>query len=136
MRWTIKLEATTEWGEVQTFDVGRLDRPVFGLAARDIGLKLDEAKAFLAELQRHMVQSQIDEKVMCRRICSDCVKVRTIRDQRTRAPQILFGTVRVAAPRIRGRSCVDTGPFHDLSLSPLSDILPAMPSKRCVGFMR
>ena len=45
VRWTIKLEATTEWGDVQTFDVGRLQRSVVGLTARDIGLKLDEAKA-------------------------------------------------------------------------------------------
>jgi hypothetical protein len=67
VRWTIKLEATTAWGEVQTFDVGRLERRVVGLAAHEIGLMLDEAKPLLAELQRRIVQRQIDEKVMYER---------------------------------------------------------------------
>lgn len=124
MRCTIKLEATTEWGEFQTFDVGHLEPRVAGLEAKDVGLKLHEAKALLTELQRHIVQMQIDEKVMCRRICADCLKVQSIRDQRTRVLQALFGTVHVAAPRIRICDCVDTGPFHDLSFSPWSDILP------------
>jgi hypothetical protein len=115
MRWTIKLEATTEWGETRTFDVVHLERRVAGLEAQDIGLKLHEAKTLLAELQRHIVQTQIDEKVMCRRVCADCLGVQSIRDQRSRVLQTLFGTVHVAAPRIRICSCVDTGPFHDLS---------------------
>lgn len=132
MRWTIKLEATTELGEIQTFDVGHLERRVAGLEAKDIGLKLHEAKTLLTELQRHIVQTQIDEKVICRRICADCLKVQSIRDRRTRVLQTLFGTVQVAAPRIRICDCVDTGPFHDLSFSPLSDILP----DRCTPELR
>ncbi len=109
-----------------------MERRVIGLEAGDIGLKLDEAKALLAELQRHVVQTQIDEKVMHRRICPECLRARTVRDQRTRVLQTLFGTVRVAAPRIRICSCVDTGPFRDLSFSPLSDIL----SDRCTPELR
>ena len=85
MQWTIRLEAKTGWGEVQTFDIGRLERRVVGLAAHEIGLMLDEAKAVLAELQRRIVQTQIDEKVMCDRVCADCLSVRAIRDRRTRA---------------------------------------------------
>lgn len=63
MRWTIKLEASTEWGDTQTFEIGRLERPVAGLASHEVGLTLDEAKALLVELQRRIVQSQIGEKV-------------------------------------------------------------------------
>ena len=124
MQWTIRLETTTAWGEVQTFEVGRLERRVIGVAAHEIGLMLEEAKALLAELQRRIVQTQIDEQVMCERVCSDCLRVRSIRDQRTRVLQTLFGTVRVAAPRIKLCSCVDKGQFNDVSFSPLSDLLP------------
>ena len=64
MQWTIRLEAKTSWGEVQTFEIGRLERRVVGLAMHEIGLMLEEAKTLLAELQRRIVQTQIDEKVM------------------------------------------------------------------------
>lgn len=109
MQWAIRLETTTAWGEVQTFEVGRLERREIGLAAHEIGLMLEEAKALLAELQRRIVQTQIDDKVMCERVCSDCLRVRSIRDQRTPVLQTFFGTVRVAAPRIKLCSCVDKG---------------------------
>jgi len=132
VRWSIRLEAKTGWGEVQTFEIGRLERRVVGLATHEIGLMLDEAKSILAELQRRIVQTQIDEKVMCERVCTDCLSVRAIRDRRTRVLQTTFGTVRVAAPRIKLCTCVDKGPFHDVSFSPLSDLLP----DRCTPELR
>lgn len=132
MQWTIRLEATTLWGELQTLEIGRLERRVSDLAAAEIGLMLDEAKALLAELQRRIVQTQIDEKVMIKRVCADCRRVRPIRDQRMRVLQTLFGTVRVAAPRIRLCPCMATGPFSNLSLSPLSELL----ADRCTPELR
>lgn len=88
----------------------------------------------MAELLRRIVQSQIDKKVSAARICSDCLNVRPIRDRRTRALQTLFGTVRVAAPRIKLCGCVDKGPwpFDDVSFSPLSELLP----DRCTPELR
>ena len=44
----------------------------------------------------------------CAGVCTDCMKLRRLRDQRTRTLQTLFGTVRVAAPRVRLCSCLDT----------------------------
>jgi hypothetical protein len=61
MEWTIRLEARTGWGEVQTYEIGRLARRVTGLSAGDVGLSLEETKTLLAELQRRIVQGQIDE---------------------------------------------------------------------------
>jgi hypothetical protein len=72
MQWTISLEARTGWGETQTYDIGTISRRVTGLGADEVGLLLDEAKAVLAELQRRIVQSQIDLQVTCARVCSDC----------------------------------------------------------------
>jgi len=64
---------------------------------------------------------QIVEWVICEGVCCHCVSVRPTRDRRMRVLPILFGTVRVAAPRIKLRTCVDKGPFYDVSFSPLSD---------------
>jgi hypothetical protein len=41
VEWTVKLEAKFGWGEVQTFDIGRLSRRVQGLTVDEIGLMLD-----------------------------------------------------------------------------------------------
>jgi hypothetical protein len=68
MEWTIKLEARTGWGEVQTFEIGKLSRRVAGLATDEVGLLLDEVKVLLAELRRCLIQSQIDEQVTCVRV--------------------------------------------------------------------
>jgi hypothetical protein len=69
MRWTIRLEARTGWGETQTYEIGPISRRVTGLDADEAGLLLDEAKAVLAEPRHRMVQSQIDEQVTCARVC-------------------------------------------------------------------
>ena len=107
-------------------------RRVAGLASHEVVLTLDEAKELLAELQRRIVQTQIDEKVFAARICSDCLNVRPIRDRRTRVLQTLFGTVRVAVPRLKLYTCVNKGPFGDVSFSPLSELLP----DRCTPELR
>jgi hypothetical protein len=101
MQWTIRLEARTGWGETQTYEIGAISRRVTGLDADEVGLLLDEAKAVLAEPRRRMVRSQIDEQVTCARVCSDCLRMRRIRDRRTRTLQTLFGTVTVNVPRLK-----------------------------------
>ena len=61
------------------------------------------------------------------------MKLRRLRDKRTRTLQtLLFGTVRVAAPRVRVCSCLDTLGMGDLSFSPLASVLP----DRCTAELR
>ena len=132
MEWTVKLEAKDGWGEVQTFDVGRISRHAGGLTAGEIGLMLEEAKVLLAELQRRMVETQINEKIACMRVCTRCLRSQPIRDRRTRTLQTLFGTIQVAAPRIRLCACIDKAPFEEVSFSPLADLLP----DRCMPELR
>jgi hypothetical protein len=132
MQWTIKLEASTGWGETATYEIGTISRRVTGLGAGEVGLALDEAKTVLSQLQRRIVQSQIDEQVTCARVCSDCLKMRRIRDRRTRTLQTLFGTVTVDVPRLKLCACVDAKGFRDVSISPLSELLP----DRCTPELR
>ena len=132
MKWTIRLEARTEWGEATSYEIGALRRGIDDLTADGTGLTLREAKVLLAELQRRIVQSQIDEYVACARVCADCTKLRRLRDRRTRRLQTLFGTVTVAAPRICICSHALGMGMVDVSFSPLARLLP----DRCTAELR
>ena len=84
MEWKIRLEASTGWGEVTTYEIGVLDRDPGDLTSSSVGLSLAEAKVLLAELQQRVVQTHINEYIICARVCTDCMKLRRLRDQRTR----------------------------------------------------
>ena len=115
-----------------THEIGALHRSLGDLTADGVGLNLSEAKALLAELQQKIMQSQVGEYLTCARVCPDCLKLKPLRDQRRRTLQTLFGTVKVAAPRIRLCACADTLGLFGVSLSPLSHLLP----DRCTGELR
>lgn len=132
MEWTIKLEARSGWGEVETIEVGRLKRRVVGLTADEVGLTLAEGKDLLSELQRLVLQTQMEEYVMCARVCRECLTLRRQRDCRTRTIQTLFGTVEVDAPRISICPCSNEMGFVDLSFSPLAQLFP----DRCTPELR
>ncbi len=72
------------WGEVETIEVGRLERRVVGLTAEEVGLTLSEGKGLLGELARLVLQTQMEEFATCARVCRDCMKLRRRRDNRTR----------------------------------------------------
>ena len=114
MEWVLKLEAKKGWGEVETIEVGRLERRVSGLTAEELGLTLAESKRLLGELARLVLQTQVEELVACDRVCGSCLGLRRVRDGRTRKIQTLFGTITVDAPRISCCSCSGQG-FVDIS---------------------
>ena len=58
MRWTVRLEARADQGEVKTTEVVTIERSVVDGTLADIGLALSEAKVVLTKLQASMVQSQ------------------------------------------------------------------------------
>jgi hypothetical protein len=105
MEWTIRLEAKTGWGEVETVEVVSIARPVLAATADDVGLSLAEAKSLLTKLQEAMVRGQVAEYLHCRRVCPDCLTFQPVKDRRRRRLQTLFGTVDVEAPRYRICRC-------------------------------
>jgi hypothetical protein len=105
MEWVVKLEAKSGWGEVETIEVGRFKRRVVGLTAEEVGLTLAEGKGLLAELARLVLPTQMEEFTTCARACRDCLKLRRLRDGRTRKVQTLFGTITVDTPRISVCPC-------------------------------
>jgi hypothetical protein len=124
MQWIVKLEAKTGWGEVETIEVGRLERRVVGLTAEKVSLTLTEGKCLRAELARLILQTQMEEFATCARVYRDCLRLRRLRDGRTRKIQTLFGTITVDAPRISVCPCRNDWGFVDVSQSPLAALLP------------
>ena len=131
-RQAICTRARSGWGEVETIEVGHLQRRVVGLTAEEVGLTLAEGKELLSELQRLVLQTQMEEYVMCARVCPECLTLRRRRDCRTRTLQTLFGTVELDAPRISICPCSNEMGFVDLSFSPLAQLLP----DRCTSELR
>jgi len=84
MEWVIKLEAKSGWGEVETIEVGRLERRVVGPTAEEVGLTLSEGKGLLDKLAGLVLQTQMEEFATCARVCRDCVKLRRHRDNACR----------------------------------------------------
>ena len=66
------------------------------------------------------------------RLCRDCLKLRRVRDSRTRKIQPLFRTVTVDASRISICPFMNEWSFVDLSWSPLTELLP----DRCTPELR
>ena len=84
MRWTVRLEARTDQGEVQTTELVTFDRPAVDGTLAELGLALSEAKAVLAELQASMVRRQVAEYVACHRLCRRCRVPQPLKDRRSR----------------------------------------------------
>jgi hypothetical protein len=99
MEWTVRLEARTGWGEVETVELVSIARPVLAATADDVGLSLAEANSLMAKLQEAMVRGQVAEYPHCRRVCPSCLTFQRVKDRRQRRLQPLFGTVDVEAPR-------------------------------------
>jgi hypothetical protein len=125
MRWTVRLEARTDQGEVATTELVTIERPVVNGTLVDLGLALAEAKAVLAKLQASMVQSQAGEYAACHRICPQCRVPQPLKDRRTRRLQTLFGTVEVEAVRFRVCRCRPSAPMAAMVFSPVCALLTA-----------
>jgi hypothetical protein len=125
MQWTVRLEARTSRGEVETTELVTISRPAVADTFVDVGLALSEAKALLAKLQESMVCSQVAEHATCRRICPECEVLRPLKDRRRRRLQTLFGTVEVEAPRFRVCRCRPAASMAGVTFSPVCELLSA-----------
>ena len=72
MRWTVRLEARTSRGEVETAELITFRRPAMASTLAEVGLRLAEAKLLLAELQASVVRGQVAEYSAHCRACPEC----------------------------------------------------------------
>ena len=121
MRWQIMLELAGSDGTPQRHEVSSGERIPTGHTAATLGLSLEEGKAVLAAVQRHLVTAQVDEHCRSRRRCDRCGAQRPLKDLRPRRLTSLFGVVEVRAPRFGPCRC---GVACRRSLAPVAEVMP------------
>ena len=121
MRWRVVLELAGADGARQVHEVGASERSPAGHTAATLGLGLEEGKAILAAVQRHLVGAQVDQHCRNRRRCDRCGEQRPLKDLRPRRLVSLFGVVAVRAPRFGPCRC---GIACRRSLTPVAEIMP------------
>src|SRR5215203_459148 len=121
MRWRMVLEVVGAEGVAEMHEIGAGERPPGGHSAATLGLGLEQGKAVLAAVQRHLVAAQVEEHCRNRRRCDRCGASRPLKDLRPRRLTSLFGVVEVRAPRFGPRRC---GVACRRSLTPAAEIMP------------
>ena len=133
----ITIETTFDNGEKRTHQLDGISRPYRVTCPDGIGLRLEDGKRILEQIQRVILYDQVDEIIRESRVCPDCASVRAIHDYRTRDLDTLFGRVRVKAARMR-RCCVMPGQRRcpvDLFLRWPISFQTGLP-RSCNGYMR
>ena len=125
MQWTVRLEARTSAGEVETTELVTFSRPGVVSTLTEIGLLLVETKTLLARLQASMLCGQVAEYAAHHRVCAACGILQPLKDRRTRRLQTLFGTVEVEAPRFKLCRCRQPAPMAEVTVSPVCALLTA-----------
>jgi hypothetical protein len=95
----ITIETTFDNGEKRTHQFDGISRPYRVTCPDGIGLRLEDGKRIVEQIQRVVLYDQVDEIIRESRVCPDCASVRAIHDYRTRDLDTLFGRVRVKAAR-------------------------------------
>ncbi len=125
MQWTVRLEARTSAGEVNTTELATFSRPGVVSTLAEIGLLLTETKMLLAKLQASLLCDQVAAYAAHHRACAACGVLQPLKDRRTRRLQTLFGTVEVEAPRFKLCRCRQPAPMAAATFSPVCALLTA-----------
>jgi len=121
MRWKISIEGSDEITRGHRFEF-EIEKSLDDLIAGNIGLSIDEGKAIMASLQRHIIERQCALYVLFRRHCQGCGGTRPIKDYSTRTIQTVYGAVTVESPRLYPcRRCM---PGVDFTITPVSELCP------------
>ncbi|MFQ6550538.1 ISKra4 family transposase [Aestuariibius sp. 2305UL40-4] len=115
----IIVETTADTGNKRTHELRR-----FSLSSRghgDMGLKLEDAKDILGQLQKAVLNAQVENISQAHRRCTDCGCTRRLHDYRTKVLDTLLGRFRVRVPRLHTCSC-EKGERG--SISPFSQLFP------------
>ncbi len=72
MKIRIRVETEFGWGETRSHDLGTVERDSIGASDEDFGLSLAEGKSLLTEIQRVLLQGQVEEISEVSRACRFC----------------------------------------------------------------
>jgi len=86
-------------------EVARFDRCASGIEPEEIGLTLQEGKDVLRQVQRNIVQTQIQVQGLASSCCMHCSGAQLVKDIRTRQIRTVFGRIKVACRRYIRCTC-------------------------------
>ena len=101
----ITVETTFANGETRIHHLDGISRPYRVTCPEGIGLRLEDGKSVIEQIQRAILCDQVEEITRESRVCPTCASVRSIHDYRTRVLDRLFGRIQVKAARLRRCSC-------------------------------
>lgn len=106
MKVQIKIETEFGWGERLSHVISGVERNSINVSEDRLGLNLTEGKSILKEIQRMLLQDQVEEIIEIARVCRSCGEYLAIHDRRQRRIDTLFGKVTVEAPLVR--TCINS----------------------------
>jgi hypothetical protein len=86
-------------------EVARFDRCASGIEPEEIGLTLQEGKDVLRQVQRNIVQTQIQVQALASSRCMHCSGAQLVKDICTRQIRTVFGRIKVACRRYIRCTC-------------------------------
>jgi hypothetical protein len=123
MKIAIRIEVTTDYGETETFELFKLERPYRDLEPAKIGLSLAEGKHVLHEMQKIVVAAHAEEVCTLRRFCTRCHRMLDLKDRRIRKLDTVFGTVPFRSAQIL--SCPCETPYQlEYPYNPMTEYIP------------
>ena len=89
----ITIETTFDNGEKRTHQLEGISRPYRVTCPEGFGLRLEDGKRVVEQIQRAILCDQVKEITRESRVCPTCASVRAIHDYRTRVLDTLFGRI-------------------------------------------
>lgn len=96
----IAIETTFDNGERRTHQLDGISRPYRVTCPEGFGLRLENGKRVIEQIQRAILCDQVEEITRESRVCPTCAEVSAIHDYRARVLDTLFGRVRRKAARL------------------------------------
>jgi len=121
MHWRITLEAVDPTGEEYRREF-LVEKSLDDLLDGCIGCSIDDGKAIMAEIQKAVVQRELDLWVRCRRVCQSCGNLLPIKDYQERKILTVFGAAPVTYPRLI--ICQKCNPWTCFTFSLAADLCP------------
>ena len=121
MHWRIMVEAVDPTGEEYRQEF-LFEKSLDGLTDGRIGCSVQDGKVIMAEIQKAVVQRELDLWVRYRRVCQCCGGQLPIKDYQRRNILTVFGAVPVTYPRLL--ICQRCNPWACFTFSPAADLCP------------
>lgn len=133
----ITVETTFDNGEKHTHQLEGISRPYRVTCPEGFGLRLEDGKRVVEQIQRAILCDQVEEITHESRVCPTCASVRAIHDYRTSVLDTLFGRIQVKAARLRRCPCdARIAESSGGAISPLDYFFQTGLPRSCSGSMR